>query len=159
MKTLRSETIVLFVQCSADPRLLEALRKTENCGGGGWKNGWNAFVCLSLRLKSHSQKAFEKQFFFRGYTLWTCFCFFASSLGQKDCTIFTLHNLTDSYIERLTAHRIKINYHSFDCLPNSKTNLKWKHHWEQGGPLVFRGPTQLVYSAYREHRLWCNGKD
>ncbi len=33
MKTLRSETIVLFVQCSADPRLLEALRKTENRGG------------------------------------------------------------------------------------------------------------------------------
>ncbi len=33
MKTLRSETIVLFVQCRADPRLLEALRKTENCGG------------------------------------------------------------------------------------------------------------------------------
>ncbi len=55
---------------SADPRLLGALRKTVagggwgGWGGGGgglgWKNGWNAFIRVSLRLR------LEKQYLFRG---------------------------------------------------------------------------------------------
>ncbi len=47
---------------SADPRLLGALRKTVAGGGGGlgWKNGWKAFICFSLRLR------LEKQYLFRG---------------------------------------------------------------------------------------------
>ncbi len=36
---------------SADPRLLGTLRKT----GGGVRNWWNAFVCVSLRLESRSR--------------------------------------------------------------------------------------------------------
>ncbi len=40
----------------------------------------------------------------------------------------------------------------FNHLPK-KNNLKLKHLWEQGAPLVFQGPMQLAYSAYREHRL------
>ncbi len=35
-------------------------------GGGVWKNGWNAFVCVSLRLESRSRKALKKQYLFRG---------------------------------------------------------------------------------------------
>ncbi len=31
----------------------------------------------------------------------------------RDCTTFTLHDLPDFYVERVTAHRIKINYHVF----------------------------------------------
>ncbi len=64
--------------------------------------------------------------------------------------IFMLHDLADFYVERVTAHHIKINDHScfHNPWPNSKTKLK--HLWEQG-PLV--GPTQLAYSAYREDRL------
>ncbi len=46
---------------------------------------------------------------------------------------FTLHDLTDFYVERVTAH-------PHNLWPNSKTKLKLKHLWEQGGPLVFRGP-------------------
>ncbi len=57
-------------------------------------------------------------------------------------------------------HHITINYHS--CFnsrwPNSETKLKWNHVWEQGRPLVFRGPTQLAYSAYREDWLWAQNK-
>ncbi len=65
----------------------------------------------------------------------------------RDFTIFTLHNLNIFYIERVTAHRIKINYDScfHNLWPNSKT--KRKFNW------CFGGPTQLVYSAYREDRL------
>ncbi len=72
-----------------------------------------------------------------------------SNLGffrARDCMIFTLHDLADFYVERVTAHSIKINYHScfHNLWPNSKTKLKLKHIWEQGGPLVFWGP----YAAY-----------
>ncbi len=57
----------------------------------------------------------------------------------RDCMTSTLQ---DFYIESVTAHRIKINDHScfHNSWPNSKSKLKWKHLWEQGGPLVFRGP-------------------
>ncbi len=72
------------------------------------------------------------------------------------CTIFTLRSLTDFYVERVTAHRIKRYDHScfHNLWPNYKTKLKLKPLWEQGGSLLFRGPTQLAYSAYREDRLW-----
>ncbi len=30
----------------------------------GWKNGWNAFVCISLSLESRSQNTLEKQYLF-----------------------------------------------------------------------------------------------
>ncbi len=53
-------------------------------------------------------------------------------------------------MERVTAHRIKINDHScfHNRWPNSKTKLKGNHLWGQGGPR-----TQLAYSAYMEDRL------
>ncbi len=54
------------------------------------KNGWTAFVCVSLRLESCSRKALEKQFL-RG--LVHKFFFFLSH--ARDCTTFTLRDLTD----------------------------------------------------------------
>ncbi len=55
--------------CSADPRLLGALRKTVSPAGGGGgggalRNGWNVFVRVTLRLESRSRKALEKQYLF-----------------------------------------------------------------------------------------------
>ncbi len=121
---------------SADPRLLGALRRT----GGGcwrvwlrWKNGCNA--CVSLRLESRSRKALISSM-----APYTFNSFFFSR--ARDCTIFTLHSLTDFYVERVTAHRIKRYDHPcfHNLWPNSKTKLKLKHVWEQEGPLVFQGP-------------------
>ncbi len=48
-------------------------------------------------------------------TLSTRFFFFFPQ--TRDCTTFTLHYLTDFYVDRVTAHRIKINDHS--CFHNS----------------------------------------
>ncbi len=47
----------------------------------------------------------------------------------RDCMTFTLHDLTDYYVESVTAHHIKINDNScfHNCWPNSKTNQKLKH--------------------------------
>ncbi len=80
---------------SADPRLLGALRKTGGGISNGWKNEWNAFVRVSLRLES--RKALEKQYLFRGLRFQLVFFFFVSSLCQE----------TDFYIERVTVHRFK----------------------------------------------------
>ncbi len=75
--------------------------------------------------------------------------FFFVFSQTRDCTTFTLHYLTDFYVDRVTAHRIKETIiHVFTTAQNSKTTLKLNHLWEQGGP------TQLAYSAYREDRLW-----
>ncbi len=104
---------------------------------GGWrvwlKKECNAFVCVSLNLESRSWKALISSA--ARYSLNSGF--FSRA---RDCTIFTLHNLTDFYVESVTAHRIKINDHScfHNLWPNSKTKLKLKHLWEQA--LMFRGP-------------------
>ncbi len=68
---------------------------------------------------------------------------------NKKHTTFTSHDFADFYIEGMTAHRIKINYYLcfHNRWPNSKTKLKLKYLWEQGGPWCFGGPTQLAYSA------------
>ncbi len=126
---------------SADPRLLGALRKTVSPAGGGGgalRNGWNAFVRVTLCLESRSRKALEKQSLF-AVCFQLVFFFFFFFFQTRDCTTSTLQ---DFYIESVTAHRIKRN--DLSCFhnswPNSKSKLKLKHLWEQGGPLVFRGP-------------------
>ncbi len=85
-------------------------------------------------------------------------CSRSSIVRARDWATFTLHDLADLYVESVTAHHIKRNDHS--CFqnrwPKLKTELKLKHLWEQGGPLVFRGPMQRAYSAYREDRLCIN---
>ncbi len=49
---------------------------------------------------------------------------------------FTLHDLTDFNVERVTAHRIKIDYYScfHSCWPNKKTKLKLNHLLRARGP-------------------------
>ncbi len=113
---------------SANPRLLWALRKTV------WMK-WTWLFCHSVSNRDHGKRS--RNSLFRG-TLSPRFFFFPQT---RDCTTFTLHDLTDFYVERVTAHHIKRNYHSCfqNSWPNSKTKLKLKHLGEQGGPLVFRG--------------------
>ncbi len=95
---------------SADPSLLGALRRTV--------------------FHSVSNRARRK----RSSLLQLCM------LSTRDCTIFTLHSLSDFYVERVTAHRIRYDHSCFHNLwPNYKTKLKLKPLWKQGGSLVFRG--------------------
>ncbi len=101
--------------------------------GGGLKE-WMQRICLCFTL---SRIALTDS----ALLLSVCLQLVFFSLA-RDCMTFTLHDLTDLYVERVKAHRIKINDHSFshNLWPNSKTQLKLKHLWEQWGPLVFRGP-------------------
>ncbi len=109
------------------------------------------FHSVSNRARGKcSRNSISSQYAFNSFF---CFVFFCLEPLTRDCTTFTLHDLADFYVERVTAHRIKRNEHScfHNRLPNSKTKLKLKHPW------CFGGPMQLVYSAYREDRLWLAG--
>ncbi len=62
---------------------------------------------VSLRLESaHLSVRFKKK-----------------KIWARGCKTFTLHDLTDFYVEMVTAHRIKINYHFLAKLKN-KTKIK-----------------------------------
>ncbi len=74
------------------------------------------FFHVSLHLKSRSRKVLgEAVSLPRFGTLSTVFLFCFVSRA-KVCTTFTLHDLTDFYVEMVTVHRIKINDHS--CFHN-----------------------------------------
>ncbi len=61
-------------------------------------NGCNAFVCVSLCLELRSRKMLISSV--------APYAFNSVFLSRvRDCTIFTLHNLTDFYVERVTAER------------------------------------------------------
>ncbi len=131
------------IQILADPRLLGALRRTVSSGRGegGFEWLWMKRICLCF-FPSRNELTERARETAARYTFNS---FFLSR--ARDFTTFTLHDLTDFYIERAT-HRITINYHS--CFKaagtNSKTNLQLHNFWEQGGHLVFRGPyTALVF--------------
>ncbi len=62
---------------------------------------------------------------------------------EQETTIFMLHDLVDISIERVTVHRIKINYCS--CF-----QLLFMFPW------CFGGPRQLTSSAYREDCSDCH---
>ncbi len=85
----------LCIVISADPRLLGALRRMGA--------GCNAFVCFTLSRIALA----ESTHLFRGSV---CFQLFFSR--AIDCTTFTLHGLTDFYVE------IKRNDHSLAKLKN-----------------------------------------
>ncbi len=108
--------------------------------GGSWDEEQIKRICPCFTL-SQLRKALETYF----PQLSTLFFYL-----MQDCTTFTLHGLTDFYVEKVRAHRIKIIDHS--CFHNrwstAKTKLKWKPLWEQGGPPGVLGP-YAAYSAYR----------
>ncbi len=93
-----------WCRASANHKLLGALRRTGGGGLGGWrvwlrwKNGCNLCFTPSRIAVAESAHLFHGS---------VCFRLFFSR--ARDCTIFTLHNLTDLYVERVTAHRFKIN--------------------------------------------------
>ncbi len=72
-------------------------------GGGVLRNGWNAFVRVSLPSRIVLAEGARETVSLRG----TLSTFFSQT---RDCTTFTLQ---DFYIESVTEHRIKINDHSF----------------------------------------------
>ncbi len=99
-----------MVKARAEPRLLGALRKTVSAVGVMnwlWMNEWNAFVRVSLRPESCSRKALENHCLFHGLL-----CFQPIFLSRaRDFTTFTLHDLTDFYVERATApHYNKLSF-------------------------------------------------
>ncbi len=67
------------------------------------------------------------------------------SVSNRDCMTFTLHSLTDFYVERVTAHRIQIYDHScfHNLWPNSKTK-QIKTSLGARRPLVFRALRSLL---------------
>ncbi len=66
--------------------------------------------------------------------------FFCLEPWSTDCTTFTLHDLTDFYVESVTAHHIKINDHScFQPLAKLKNETKIKTSLKARVPLVFLG--------------------
>ncbi len=65
-------------------------------------------ICPCFHLESRSRKELEKQSL--PWLVHFQLVFFSQT---RDCMTFTLHDLTDFYVERVTAHRIKINDHVF----------------------------------------------
>ncbi len=113
----------------------------RGCGGGG--GDWVA--CL-VEMKEWMQRSClcftpsritptESAHVFRGFVRFQLIFFSSKGLYDIHVTWFDWF-----YIERVTAHRIKITDHScfHNLWPNCKTKLKWKHLWKQGGPRVFR---------------------
>ncbi len=100
---------------------------------------WMQRICLCF---TPSRIALESAHLFRDSVRFQLVFFCA-----RDIRIFKLHNLTDFHVERLTAHRIKINDHScfHNLWPNVKTKLKLKHIWEQGAPWCFRSYKASVF--------------
>ncbi len=99
--------------------------------GVWWWGGWdermdvtNAFVRVSLRLESRSRNCLRNSI--SSAARYTFNSFVLSR--ARDCTTFTLHDLIDFYIERATAHHIKIMIiHVFkNRRPNSKNETKIK---------------------------------
>ncbi len=77
-------------------------------GGGGWmKRICPCFTPSRIELTESARETVSSV----ARMLSTCFFVFFSQ--TRDCTTFTLHDLTDFYVERVTAHRIKINDHVF----------------------------------------------
>ncbi len=78
------------------------------------------FPCFTPSRIALTESARETVF--RGSVRFQLVFFFFSQ--TRDCTTFTLHDLTDFYVERVTAHHIKRNDHS--CFHNSWPNSKTK---------------------------------
>ncbi len=103
--------------------------------------------CICLFFTPSWIALVESAHLFRGYV---CFqhVFFPRA---RDFMIFTLHSLTD-FTQR-GWQRTALKKYDHSCFPsrwpNSKAKLKWNHLWEQGVPLVFRGPKQCILSIGR----------
>ncbi len=132
-------------------------------GGGGERmdeTHLSVFHSILNRANGkHSRNRFSSLFHGSGVL---CFIFLSHA---RDCTTFTLHDLTDFYIERVTVHCIKIIDHS--CFhyqwPTSKNETKWKALWEEGGLWCFGALRNLrilrieciISEPYNRTQHWC----
>ncbi len=87
-------------------------------GGGERTDEMHLSVFHSVSNRAHGKRS--RNCLFSGSVRFQLFFFF------WHCMTFTLHDLTNFYVERVTVHRIKINDHScfHNSWPNSKTNLR-----------------------------------
>ncbi len=69
--------------------------------GLGWKNGWNAFVHISLHLESRSRKALEKHYLFRGSGFFFFFCLMQETVQRSRYMIWLTF-----YVDYVRAHWI-----------------------------------------------------
>ncbi len=114
-----------WIKTSADPRLLGALCKTVSPAGGGRvvSDETHLSVFHSVPNCAHGKRSRNSISSTARHAFNFQLRFFLSR--ARDCTTFTLHDLTDFYVERVTAHHIKINDSCFHKRwPNSKTKLK-----------------------------------
>ncbi len=118
-------------------------------GGAGGLKEWMKRICLcftpsriTLIESARETVSSAVQVFF--------FCLMQETVR---CSRYII--LLSFYVERETAHRIKIIYHScfHNHWPTSKTKLSENLFESKGAPWCFVGPTLLAYSAYREDRL------
>ncbi len=119
--------------------ILDFWGPTQNCVAGGWGwggGGWGmdeTHLSVFHSVSNRARRRRSRNSISSRYAL-NSFFFFFFFLKQE--------TVQDFYIKSVTAHVIKRNDHS--CFHNSWTNskikIKLKHLWEQGGPLVFRGP-------------------
>ncbi len=141
-KTKSKWTVCARLASSVDPRLLGAYAER------GW---WCAGVCVGVCGWDERMDATHLSVFhcvescswkmlisFAAPYTFDSFSFLSKRLNDIHVTWFDWF-----YVERVTAHRIKMNdYSCFHNLwPNSKTKLKWKYLWEQGAPWCFGGLT------------------
>ncbi len=91
------------------------------CGWDERMDATNVSTSVSLHLESRLRKAIISSSAPSAFNKF----FFSQA---RECTTFPLHDLTDFYVERVTAHHIKINYHAcfYNLWQNSKTKLKLK---------------------------------
>ncbi len=100
-------------------------------GGGGGKNGLNAFVRVSLHLELRSRKSAREQSLPWLGTLSTnffCFVFFSNK------RLYSIHvTWVDWFLLRegdSVPHWNKLSFVFHNHWPNSKIKLKLKHLWE-----------------------------
>ncbi len=104
--------------------ILDFWGPTQNCvaGGEGGESMDETHLSVFHSVSNRAHGKLSRNSLFRcSVRFQLVFVFFPQT---RDCTTFTLHDLTDFYVERVTAHRIKRNDHScfHNSWPNSKRN-------------------------------------
>ncbi len=106
-----------------------------------WFGPW--YTTHSISIRARGKRSRISIYSAARYMLSTLFFFLSQDLVKRLYHIYV--TWFDRFLHREGDNVLHSNKWSFmfNRLPNSKTKLKLKHLWDQGGPLVFWGP----YSA------------
>ncbi len=143
----------MHIRARADPRLLGALRKTVSRPGGGSSD-------QERKNETHLSVFYPALNRARGKHLRNSICSVSRyafnslfSSRARDCTTFTLHDLTDFLRRNGDSAALKlIIIHFFIAAGQIQNKIKTSLR-ARGAPAV-SGALQLAYSAYKEDRLW-----